>query len=176
VAVIIVIIVVMAVVMIRIMMTVVVLLAPFLLALFVPEMLEALVFVCSDVGRVVFHGPDEINLSVARMIFMAVHTPLPCMIRRNMQVERLGDHYLRWWRLDYDRFGINHRRRWTAAQVYATVDAGRDLAMDRYRDIHIGIGRRGRAQRQCCQHSEATGCLHVIPSRKARAKRAVHRR
>jgi hypothetical protein len=107
------------------------LIAAFLAMLFAAlVLLMPLMLPGTDVPRLVFPGPYEIHLPVARMILVTMQPPGPCVLGRNVQIERLrNDHMLRRL-LDDDRPGIDQRRRRPTIEVYATIDTRRNLSLN----------------------------------------------
>jgi hypothetical protein len=165
---------VMIMIMIMIMPMVVVLLAVFFSMFLVPDLtgtfflvaqvlLVPLVLVRAHVTRLVFGRSHEINPSVAGMVFVTVHAPLPRMFGRNVQVKRLSNHDMWGGGLNDHRCGINQRWRRSAAQIHSTVHTWSNLTVDGYRQVHVGLrGHRG-AQTQCRKRTQAKGCFHDIP-------------
>lgn len=99
-------------------------------------------FLRTDVARLIFGGPDEINRPVASVVFAAMQAPGARVLRRNVQIDRLRHYHLSRRRLDSDRLGIDQRRSWSSADIHAAVHPRSDLATNRHSDIHIGA--RGR--------------------------------
>jgi hypothetical protein len=111
------------------------LIAPFI-AVFLTMLLAVLVLLMplmlpgTDVPRLVFLGPYEIHLPVARMILATVQTPGPCVLGRNVQIERFCHNHMRRRLLNDYRPGIDQRRRRPAIEVYATIDTRRNLSLN----------------------------------------------
>jgi hypothetical protein len=111
------------------------LIAPFI-AVFLTMLLAVLVLLMplmlpgTDVPRLVFLGPHEIHLPVARMILATVQTPGPCVLGRNVQIERFCHNHMRRRLLNDYRPGIDQRRRRPAIEVYATIDTRRNLSLN----------------------------------------------
>jgi hypothetical protein len=95
------------------------------LVLLMPLMLPA-----TDVPRLIFLGPYEIHLPVARMILATVQAPRPCVFGRNVQIERFCQDHMRRGLLDDNRPGIDQRRRRSSIEVYATIDTRRNLSLN----------------------------------------------
>jgi hypothetical protein len=97
-------------------------------------LLLALVFLVAlplpgtNVPRLVFPGPYEIHLPVARMVLAAMHAPGPGVLRRNMQIQRFFNRHIRRRLLDDDRPGIDQSRRRPPVEIYTTVDTRRNLS------------------------------------------------
>jgi hypothetical protein len=104
--------------------------------LFLPALalLLALVFLVAlplpgtNVPRLVFLGPYEIHLPVARMVLTAMHAPGPGVLRRNMQIQRFFLYHIRRRLHDDDRPGIDQSRRRPPVEIYTTVDTRRNLS------------------------------------------------
>jgi hypothetical protein len=102
----------------------------FLTLLVALVLLVALMLLRTDVLRLVFPGPYEVHLPVARMILAAMQAPGPGVLRRNMQVQRFCHDHMRRRLLDDDRSGIDQRRRRPAIEIYATIDSRRELSLN----------------------------------------------
>jgi hypothetical protein len=109
---------------------------PAFIAMFFTMLLAVLVLLMplmlpgTDVPRLVFLGPHEIHLPVARMILATVQTPGPCVLGRNVQIERFCHNHMRRRLLNDYRPGIDQRRRRPAIEVYATIDTRRNLSLN----------------------------------------------
>jgi hypothetical protein len=107
-----------------------------LIAPFFPTLFSALVLLVAltlpgtDVVRVVFAGPYEVHLPVARVILAAMQAPRPGVLRRNMQIQRFGNDHMRRGLLNDDRPGIDQSRRWPTIEVYAAIDTRRNLSLN----------------------------------------------
>jgi hypothetical protein len=64
------------------------------------------------------------------MILATVQAPGPCVLGRNVQIERFCHDYMRRRLLDDNRPGIDQRRRRPAIEVYATIDTRRNLSLN----------------------------------------------
>jgi hypothetical protein len=130
-----------------------------LMPLFVPQRFLVLVLPGTDVTGLIFGGPHEIHLPVARVVLVTMQAPVPGVLRRNMQVKRFRYDNV-WWRLlDDDRLRIDQRRRRPAPDVDATIDARRNFTVNRHSNIHIRVGSSG-SERQSRQRSHAICILH----------------
>jgi hypothetical protein len=83
------------------------------------------VFVTVLICRLVFLGSNEIYGTVARVVFPAVLAPIFRVPRRYVQIDGGRRSALR---LDQHRLRIHERRRAVIADLYLTVNAGRNLA------------------------------------------------
>jgi hypothetical protein len=125
-----------AMVMVALMIVVLAVLFPAFIAMFFTMLLAVLVLLMplmlpgTDVPRLVFLGPHEIHLPVARMILATVQTPGPCVLGRNVQIERFCHNHMRRRLLNDYRPGIDQRRRRPAIEVYATIDTRRNLSLN----------------------------------------------
>jgi hypothetical protein len=90
---------------------------------FVPQLCTppflTLALVITNVSGVVFNRLHEIDLPVARVVFVAMQSPGPGMIRRNVEVERLRNDHI--WRglLDKNGSRIDQRRWRPATEVHS---------------------------------------------------------
>jgi hypothetical protein len=86
--------------------------------------------------RLVLTRPDEVHGPIARVIFVAMVPPVARVPRRNVQIDRLGNHT---WRalLDDHRLRVNDRRRNAVTQVDVSVNSRNDFAADRDIDTQV---------------------------------------
>src|SRR5713226_7093952 len=102
-------------VMLMVFMTLIAAFVPMLFAMFFPTflavLLSALILPGTNVPRLVFLGPYEVHLPVARMILAAMQAPGPGVLGRNVQIQRLCEDHMRRRLLDDDRSGIDQGRR-----------------------------------------------------------------
>jgi hypothetical protein len=92
------------------------------------EVLVALTLPLTDVPGLVFPGPHEVHLPVARMILVAMQAPGPGVLGRNVQIQWFCHDHLRRRLLDDDRTGIDQWRRRPAIEVYTTINTRRNLS------------------------------------------------
>ena len=86
--------------------------------------------------RLVLTRPDEIHGPIAGVILVTVVPPVARVSRRNMQINRLGDHT--WRPTLYDqRLRVDDRRRSTIAEVDMSVNSRDDFAADRNIDTQV---------------------------------------
>ena len=111
--------------------------------LFVPQRLLALVFMGTDVSRLIFPGLHKIHLPVAGVILVTMQPPIPGMIGRNMQIKRRRHDNIRRRLLDDDGPRVDQRWRRPATDVHATIDAWRYFTANRHSNIHIRMGGTG---------------------------------
>jgi hypothetical protein len=109
---------------------------PMFVAALVPMLLSALVLLMpvtlsvTDVPRLVFLRPYEVHLPVARVILAAMQAPGPCMLGRNVQIERFRNDHIRGGLLDDDRRGVDQRRRRPAIEVYTAIYTRRNHSLN----------------------------------------------
>jgi len=107
------------------------LLAALFLALLVAKvLLVVLTLPFAHVPRLVLPGLHEVHLPIARMILVAMQTPRSSVLRRNVQIQRLCHDHMRRRLLDDDRPGIDQCWRRPATEIYAAVDARRNLSLN----------------------------------------------
>ena len=82
------------------------------------------------IPRLIFPRPYEVHLPVARMILVAMKTPGPGMLGRNVQIQRLCHDHMRRRLLDDDRSGIDQRRRRPAIEIHTAIDTRRKLSLN----------------------------------------------
>jgi hypothetical protein len=94
--------------------------------------------------RLVLTRPDEVHGPIAGVILVTVVPPVARVSRRNMQIDRLGNHT---WRptLDDQRLRVDDRGRSTITQVDMSVNSRDDFAADRDIDTQV-TGVRERAK------------------------------
>jgi hypothetical protein len=103
---------------------------PMFIPMFLAVLLMALMLRGTNVPRLVFLGPYEIHLPVARVILAAMQAPGPGVLGRNVQIQRLCQDHMRRRLLDDDRSGIDQGRRRPAIEVYTTIDTRRNLSLN----------------------------------------------
>jgi len=111
--------------------TIVMLIPTLFLALLVAKvLLVVLTLFFAYVPRLVLPGLHEVHLPIARMILVAMQTPRSSVLRRNVQIQRLCDDHMRRGLFDDDRPGIDQCWRRPATEIYAAVDARRNLSLN----------------------------------------------
>jgi hypothetical protein len=106
------------------------LLPALVLRLMAEVLLVVLTLLLADIHRLVFPGPYEVHLPVARMVLPAMQAPGPGVLGRNVQIQWLGHDHMRRRLLDDDRPGIDQRRRRPAIEVYTTIYTRRNLSLN----------------------------------------------
>jgi len=92
------------------------------------QRLLAVMLPLTNIGRLIFPGPYEIHLPVARMVFVAMQAPGPGVFRRNMQVQRLCHNHMRRRLLDDDWLGVDQSRWRPPSEIHAAVNTRRNLS------------------------------------------------
>jgi hypothetical protein len=106
------------------------LLATLVRLLMAEVLLVVLTVLLTHVPRLVFPGPYEVHLPVARMILVAMQAPGTRVVGRNVQVQRFCDNHMRRRLLDDDWPGIDQRRRRPATEIDATINTWRKLSLN----------------------------------------------
>jgi hypothetical protein len=81
----------------------------------------------------VFLRSHEVHRPIAGIVLSTVLTPIPGMIRRDVQINGRRRSVLR---LDHDRLRVNDRRWAGVAEIDLTIHAGNNLARQHDADIH----------------------------------------